>query len=81
MSPSSTRTNRGSQQNFKTARPHGTAGQSVTRPAFRVNGSAQQKHAQWLTRAVEAERSGDAVEAELCRQHAEHWFRVSRGQD
>ncbi|QCO03398.1 DUF4167 domain-containing protein [Azospirillum argentinense] len=56
--------------------PHGTARQPP-----RVNGSAQQKNAQWLARADEAERSGDSVQAELCRQYAEHWFRVSRGQE
>lgn len=47
----------------------------------KVNGSAQQKHGQWLARAVDAERSGDAVEAETCRQHAEHWFRVAHGRN
>ncbi|WP_376960453.1 DUF4167 domain-containing protein [Azospirillum sp. A26] len=40
-----------------------------------------QKQTQWLARATDAERTGDSVEAELCRQYAEHWFRVSRGQD
>ncbi|MBF5096542.1 DUF4167 domain-containing protein [Azospirillum sp. INR13] len=55
--------------------------QGGARPATRVNGTAQQKQAQWLARAADAERSGDAVEAELCRQYAEHFFRVSRGQD
>ncbi|MBK4722700.1 DUF4167 domain-containing protein [Azospirillum sp. YIM DDC1] len=47
----------------------------------KVNGSAQQKHIQWLARAGDAERSGDAVEAETCRQHAEHWFRVANGRN
>ncbi|MGA1878990.1 DUF4167 domain-containing protein [Azospirillum sp. 11R-A] len=47
----------------------------------RVNGSALQKQSQWLARAADAERTGDGVEAELCRQYAEHWFRVSRGED
>ncbi|WP_247871678.1 DUF4167 domain-containing protein [Azospirillum sp. TSH20] len=47
----------------------------------RVNGSALQKQSQWLARAADAERIGDGVEAELCRQYAEHWFRVSRGED
>ncbi|CAO3431717.1 DUF4167 domain-containing protein [Azospirillum argentinense] len=47
----------------------------------KLNGSAQQKHGQWLARAVDAERSGDAVEAETCRQHAEHWFRVANGRN
>lgn len=50
--------------------------QQATPP--RINGSAQQKHAQWLARAADAERAGDRIEAENCRQHAEHWYRVSR---
>ncbi|WP_376968080.1 DUF4167 domain-containing protein (plasmid) [Azospirillum sp. A26] len=37
--------------------------------------------AEWDARAADAERTGDGVEAELCRQYAEHWFRVSRGED
>ncbi|MGY0793116.1 DUF4167 domain-containing protein [Azospirillum argentinense] len=53
----------------------------VPRAPARANGNAQQKHGQWLSRADEAERSGDDVQAELCRQYAEHWFRVSRGQE
>lgn len=44
----------------------------------RINGTAQQKHAQWLARASDADRAGDRIEAENCRQHAEHWYRVSR---
>ncbi|MBP2231962.1 hypothetical protein J2847_005285 [Azospirillum agricola] len=46
----------------------------------RVGGSPEQKQAQWLSRAEDAARNGDPVEAEHCRQHAEHWYRVSRGQ-
>ncbi|WP_455179453.1 DUF4167 domain-containing protein [Azospirillum melinis] len=46
-----------------------------------MSGSAVQKQAHWLSRAADAERAGDPVETELCRQYAEHWFRVSRGQD
>ncbi|MBP2227932.1 DUF4167 domain-containing protein [Azospirillum agricola] len=46
----------------------------------RVGGSPEQKQAQWLSRAEDAARNGDPVEAEFCRQHAEHWYRVSRGQ-
>ncbi|WP_109049278.1 DUF4167 domain-containing protein [Azospirillum sp. TSA6c] len=59
-----------------------TATSTGVRPApARVNGSALQKQAQWLARAADAERAGDGVEAELCRQYAEHWFRVSQGQE
>ncbi|WP_377806622.1 DUF4167 domain-containing protein (plasmid) [Azospirillum sp. A29] len=66
---------------FGTARSQSSLSQGGVRPASRVNGTAQQKQAQWLARAADAERSGDAVEAELCRQYAEHFFRVSRGQE
>ncbi|UKJ76907.1 DUF4167 domain-containing protein (plasmid) [Azospirillum brasilense] len=45
----------------------------------KVNGSAQQKHVQWLARAGDAERPDDSVKAETCRRHAEHWFRVAHG--
>jgi hypothetical protein len=34
----------------------------------RAGGSAQHKHVHWLAQAAEAERAGDAVQAELCRQ-------------
>lgn len=51
------------------------------RPGPSVTGSTLQKQAQWLTRSEDAARTGDGVEAELCRQYAEHWFRVSRGQE
>jgi len=47
----------------------------------KVNGAAQQKYGQWLARADDAERFGDSVEAETCRQHAEHWFRVAHGRN
>ncbi|WP_451980596.1 DUF4167 domain-containing protein [Azospirillum endophyticum] len=67
--------------NFSKSRPNAAASAGVRPAPPRVNGSALQKQTQWLARAVDAERAGDAVEAELCRQYAEHWFRVSRGQD
>ncbi|WP_319801963.1 DUF4167 domain-containing protein [Azospirillum canadense] len=60
------------------APPQIGSGHSPARPPARVGGSAQQKQAQWLARAADAERRGDAVEAELCRQYAEHWYRVER---
>ena len=34
----------------------------------------------YLARAREAQQSGDVVEMENCYQHAEHYFRVMRGQ-
>ena len=64
----------------KAVRPR-PAFQTEAHPANRMGGSAVQKQAQWLSRAAEADRAGDAVQAELCRQYAEHWFRVSRGQE
>ena len=64
----------------KAAQRHSAQGDRA-RAHPKVNGSAQQKHGQWLARAVDAERSGDAVEAETCRQHAEHWFRVAHGRN
>ena len=71
------RSGQASQPRVSTARSAGSV-----RPApVRVTGSAVQKQAQWLGQAADAERTGDGVEAELCRQYAEHWFRVSRGQD
>ncbi|WP_183182572.1 DUF4167 domain-containing protein [Azospirillum sp. OGB3] len=62
-------------------RPRSTQGTAGSRPAAHVTGSASQKQAQWLARADEAVRAGDGVEAERCRQYAEHWYRVSRGQE
>lgn len=65
----------------RTARPRTGHQKTAGRAPERVNGTAQQKHAQWLSRAADAERSGDPVEAELCRQYAEHWYRVLRGHE
>jgi len=50
---------------FSKARPQSSPAQSGARPTPRVNGTAQQKQAQWLARAADAERRGDMVEAEL----------------
>jgi hypothetical protein len=46
----------------------------------RTGGSPQHQQTHWLARAAEADRTGDAVQAELCRQYAEHWYRVAQGQ-
>ncbi|MCM8739362.1 DUF4167 domain-containing protein [Azospirillum sp. A1-3] len=67
--------------NFSKPRPAAAASAGVRPAPVRVNGSALQKQSQWLARAADAESTGDGVEAELCRQYAEHWFRVSQGQD
>ncbi|WP_377811010.1 DUF4167 domain-containing protein [Azospirillum sp. A29] len=67
--------------NFSKSRSNTGASTGVRPAPARVNGSAVQKQTQWLARATDAERTGDSVEAELCRQYAEHWFRVSRGQE
>jgi hypothetical protein len=47
----------------------------------KTHGSAPQRYAQWLSRAADAERAGDDIQAEMCRQHAEHWFREMRGRN
>ncbi|WP_264659618.1 DUF4167 domain-containing protein [Azospirillum canadense] len=69
------------QPRFGKAAPQQAAHGAPARAHPKVNGSAEQKHAQWLARAADAERAGDAVEAETCRQHAEHWFRVAHGRN
>jgi hypothetical protein len=43
------------------------------------NGNARQQYERYLARARAAHLSGDAVEMENCYQHAEHYFRVLRG--
>lgn len=72
----------GASQRFR--RPAHQASSRVRGPAQiahpRNGSSAEQKRAHWLARAADAERIGDAVDVELCRQYAEHWLRVSLGQ-
>jgi len=56
--------------------------QNDRRPSGRTSGqSAMQKRDAWLAKAAEAQRAGDAVEMELALQHADHWHRVTLGQD
>jgi uncharacterized protein DUF4167 len=43
-------------------------------------GNARQNYERYLARAREAQLSGDVIETENCYQHAEHYFRVMRGQ-
>ena len=52
--------------------------QAVRRP--QNAGNARQNYERYLVRAREAQLSGDVVEMENCYQHAEHYFRVMRGQ-
>lgn len=50
---------------------------SAPRPAQSAVNATQQ-YERYVVRAVEAQRSGDAVEMENCYQHAEHYFRMIR---
>jgi len=43
-------------------------------------GNARQRYEQYLMRAREAQLSGDVIEMENCYQHAEHYFRLMRGE-
>jgi hypothetical protein len=67
------------QHRFRPAGPPGDRG--ARSPARSVTGTPAQRHARWIERAEAAERGGDRIEAELCRQHAEHFFRVMNGRD
>jgi uncharacterized protein DUF4167 len=44
------------------------------------NGNARQKYERYVARARDAQLSGDVIEMENCYQHAEHYFRVLRGE-
>ena len=44
------------------------------------SGNARQQYERYVARAREAQLAGDAVEMENCYQHAEHYFRVMRGE-
>lgn len=81
MSLITSRAGQAPRPSFSKARSVGAGSVGVRAAPARMSGSAVQKQAHWLSRAADAERAGDPVEAELCRQYAEHWFRVSRGQD
>lgn len=43
-------------------------------------GNARQQYERYLMRAREAQFAGDAIEMENCCQHAEHYFRLLRGE-
>jgi hypothetical protein len=43
-------------------------------------GNARQRYERYLARAREAQLSGDVVEMENYYQHADHYFRVMRGE-
>jgi hypothetical protein len=44
-------------------------------------GNARQLYERYIARAREAQLTGDVVEMENCFQHAEHYFRILRGED
>ena len=50
----------------------------LRRPQHAAN--ARLHYERYLVRAREAQLSGDEVEMENCYQHAEHYFRVMRGE-
>ena len=43
-------------------------------------GNARQNYERYFARAREARLAGDVIEMENCYQHAEHYFRVMRGE-
>jgi hypothetical protein len=45
-----------------------------------VSGNAHRNYERYIALAREAMSRGDSIEAENCYQHAEHYFRVMRGQ-
>ena len=45
------------------------------------NGNAGRNYDRYIALAQEAASRGDRIEMENCYQHAEHYFRVTRGQD
>jgi hypothetical protein len=52
--------------------------QALRRP--QQPGNARQRYEQYLARARESQLSGDVIEMENWYQHAEHYFRVMRGE-
>jgi hypothetical protein len=44
------------------------------------NANARQRYERYLVGALEAQLSGDMIEMQNCYQHAEHYFRVMRGE-
>jgi Domain of unknown function (DUF4167) len=61
----------------------GRTGRQRPLPARRPHngdGNARQNYERYLARAREAQVAGDVVEMENCYQHAEHYFRVMRGE-
>ncbi len=47
---------------------------------FGIHANPRQNYERYIARAREAQLSGDVVEMENCYQHAEHYFRVLRGE-
>jgi uncharacterized protein DUF4167 len=60
--------------------PRRRPARAARHPSTVPSGNAQRNYERYLALAREASLNGDAVEAENCYQHAEHYFRVMRGQ-
>jgi hypothetical protein len=58
----------------------GAAGVAQPRRPNGAAGNAHRNYERYIALAREAMLRGDSIEAENCYQHAEHYFRVMRGQ-
>jgi Domain of unknown function (DUF4167) len=58
----------------------GSAGAAAARRPNGTGGNAHRNYERYIALAREAMLRGDSIEAENCYQHAEHYFRVMRGQ-
>ena len=61
-------------------RRNGPQGPQAVRRPQNGAGNAKQKYERYLALGREAQRTGDDVEMENFYQHAEHYFRVMRGE-
>jgi hypothetical protein len=63
------------------AAPQRRSGLARPQPMRRPqNANARQRYERYLVGALEAQLSGDTIEMQNCYQHAEHYFRVMRGE-
>ena len=60
--------------------PMGATGAAGQRRPNGLSGNAHRNYERYIALAREAMLRGDSIEAENCYQHAEHYFRVMRGQ-
>ena len=64
----------------KRSGPMGAAGAAQPRRPNGAGGNAHRNYERYIALAREAMLRGDSIEAENCYQHAEHYFRLMRGQ-